>query len=48
MIGLFQNIIHQMLKLIDFNVLIDVKSSLDTPMKNKEEAHENIIEMEKK
>ena len=29
----------------DFNVIIDRKSFFDTPIKNKEEAHEGIIEM---
>ena len=33
------------IKISDFNVLIDGKSFFDLPVKNEEEAYENIIEM---
>ena len=37
--------IENLLKSIDFNVLIDGKSFFDMPIKKKEEAYEQIIEM---
>ena len=33
------------IEITDFNVLIDGKSFFDVPVRNKEEAHEKIIEM---
>ena len=35
----------QIVEIKDFNLLIDGKGFFDTPIKNKEEAHETIIEM---
>ena len=45
---LFPSIIHQKVEIKDFNVLTDGESFSDTPIKNKKEAYERIIEIERK
>ena len=44
---LSKNIMYQKVEITDFNVLIDGKPFFEIPVKNKEEAYEAIIEMNK-
>ena len=40
-------VLPRKVKIKDFIVLLDRKSSFDVPVKNKEEAHEKVIEISK-